>query len=150
MLHKPEYILAGVSMKQHLAAAETAGAFSLFENRSDGSSRTPIHVHQHDDETLYVLQGEMQAIIAGQAQSVSAGQAVFLPRNVPHQLANSSGSPAHYLLLCTPSGFEGFLAEGGRLKRPGEEPLPPSVQEIERMKAAAPRFGITLLADWPK
>ncbi len=149
MSTNPEYILAGVLMKQHLAERDTSGAFSLFENRSTGASRTPIHVHAHDDETLYLIEGEMQALIAGQVQRVQAGQAVFLPRGVPHQLSNTSGLPAHYLLICTPSGFEGFLAEGGRRRGPGEEPLPPSLEEIERMKTAAPKFGITLLADWP-
>ena len=149
MLTNPEYILAGVLMKQHLAGNETAGSFSLFENRSTGGSRTPINVHAHEDETLYLLEGELQAIIGGHVQSVQAGQAVFLPRGVPHQLRNTSGLPAHYLLFCTPSGFEGFLAEGGRLRTPGEEPTPPSPGETERKKTAAPEFGITLLADWP-
>jgi len=90
----------------------------------------------------------MRAIIAGKEQSVSAGETVFLPRGVPHQLMNVSGHPTHYLLLCTPSGFEGFLAEGGHLRAPGEEVQAPSPGDIERMKAAAPRFGITLLAGW--
>ena len=148
MSPQPEYILAGVLMKQHLAGQETAGALSLFENRSQGPSRTPIHVHDHDDETLYMLEGEMQAIIAGEERSVCAGETIFLPRGVPHQLMNVSGLPTHYLLLCTPSGFEGFLAEGGHLRTAGEEPQAPTAEDAERMKTAAPRFGITLLAGW--
>ncbi|MDQ2832781.1 MAG: cupin domain-containing protein [Acidobacteriota bacterium] len=148
MPSEPEYILAGVLMKQHLTGKETAGAFSMFENRSTGPTRTPIHVHEHDDETLYMLEGEMRALIAGEEQSVRVGETIFLPRGVPHQLMNSSGLPMHYLLLCTPSGFEGFLAEGGHLRAPGEAPQAPSPEDIERMKAAAPRFGITLLAGW--
>jgi quercetin dioxygenase-like cupin family protein len=148
MSNQPEYILAGVLMKQHLAAKDTAGAFSMFENRSQGPSRTPIHVHEHDDETLYMLEGEMGAMIAGKEQSVKAGQTLFLPRGVPHQLMNVSGLPTHYLLLCTPSGFEGFLAEAGHLRASGEQPQTPTTEEIERMKVAAPRFGITLLSGW--
>ena len=148
MPSQPEYILAGVLMKQHLSGKETAGAFSLFENRSEGPSRTPIHVHEHDDETLYMLEGEMQAIIADKEQSIKAGETIFLPRGVPHQLMNVSGLPTHYLLFCTPSGFEGFLAEGGHLRAVGEEPQAPTAEDVERMKAAAPRFGITLLAGW--
>ena len=148
MSPQPEYILAGVLMKQLLAGDETAGAFSMFENRSQGPSRTPVHVHAHDDETLYMLEGEMRAIIAGKEQSVSAGETIFLPRGIPHQLMNVSGFPTHYLLLCTPSGFEGFLAEGGHLRAAGEEPQAPDAEDVERMKTAAPRFGITLLAGW--
>lgn len=36
MSSQPEYMLAGVLMKQLLGGKETAGAFSLLENRSGG------------------------------------------------------------------------------------------------------------------
>ena len=145
---QPEYVLAGVVMKQLLAGEATANAFSMFENRSTGISRTPIHVHEHDDETLYILEGEMCAVIAGQEHLVKAGETIFLPRHIPHQLMNVSGFPTRYLLLCTPSGFERFLAEGRYIRAPGEQPKAPSPEELDRMRAAAPQFGITLLAGW--
>jgi quercetin dioxygenase-like cupin family protein len=144
---QPEYILAGVLMKQHLSAVETGGSFSMFENKSAGPSRTPIHVHSLDDETLYMLQGEMTAIINDQQHSIKVGESIFLPRGIPHQLMNASGAPTHYLLLCTPCGFEGFLAEGGHLREHNEEPGLTSPADIERMKTAAPTFGITLLSE---
>ncbi len=148
MSDQSSFVLAGVLMKQHLGSKETGGSFSLFENRSSGPSRTPIHVHAHDDETLYILEGEMQAIINGEEQSLKAGESIFLPRGIPHQLMNVSGAPAHYLLLCTPGGFEGFLEEGGHALAPGEAIRPTSAADIERLKVAAPHFGITLLASW--
>lgn len=148
MSDQPSFVLAGVLMKQHLASQETGGSFSLFENRSNGPSRTPIHVHAHDDETLYILEGAMQAIINGEERSLRAGDSIFLPRGIPHQLTNVSGTPARYLLLCTPGGFERFLEEGGHALAPGEAIQPTSAADIERLKAAAPRFGITLFASW--
>jgi mannose-6-phosphate isomerase-like protein (cupin superfamily) len=150
MPKNPEYTLAGVRMKQHLSSEDTHGAFCLFENRSAGPSRTPIHVHAKDDETLYVLEGEMHSVIAGQERVLKAGESVFLPRGVAHQLFNEGTEPAHYLLLCTPGGFEGFLEEGGHRLKPGDTLQPVSEADIIRMKAAAPRFGITLLAEWPE
>ena len=82
MTQKPEYVLAGVLMKQLLSRAETSGSLSLFENVSDGPSRTPIHIHTKEDETLYLLEGEMRAIIAGDTHAVKTGQSIFLPRHV--------------------------------------------------------------------
>jgi quercetin dioxygenase-like cupin family protein len=149
MTKHPEYLLAGVVMKQHLSSKETAGSFSLFENRSGGNSKTPIHVHTRDDETVFMIEGSMQAIIAGRAQTIDAGNSVFLPRGVPHQLMNVSGRPAHYLLLCTPGGFEGFLEQGSHLLAPGETSQPPSPADVDRIKAAALHFGIELLTAWP-
>ena len=145
---KIQYALAGVVMKQLLSGSGTNGSLSLFENRSGGVSKTPIHVHAHDDETIYMLEGSMCAVIAGQEHLIGAGESVFLPRGIPHQLRNDSGEPSHYLLLCTPSGFEGFLQECGHVLAPDERPQPPSAADIERMKIAAPRFGITLLPSW--
>ena len=144
----PEFELAGVVMKQHLASAQTGGSFSFFENHSAGPSRTPIHVHARDDETLFMLQGEMRAVLAGEQHTIRAGESLFLPRGVPHQLMNCSDKRAHYLLLCTPGGFEGFLAEGGHAMAPGGSPRPPSTADIDRLKAAAPHYGITLFPDW--
>jgi mannose-6-phosphate isomerase-like protein (cupin superfamily) len=135
-------------MKQHLVARQTGGLFSLFENSSPGSSKTPIHVHAHDDETLYILEGEMQAIIAADRHAIKAGESIFLPRGIPHQLMNESGVPAHYLLLCTPGGFEDFLEHGAHVLAPGELPQPPSAADIERLKAAAPQYGITIFTNW--
>jgi quercetin dioxygenase-like cupin family protein len=148
MAEQKEFVLAGVVMKQQLSGADTNRSFSLFENRSGGQSKTPIHVHADDDETLFIIEGEMKAIIAGKEQTIKAGESIFLPRGIPHQLMNTSGHPSHYMLLCTPSGFEGFLAEGGHLKGPDELVGPPTPEDIERLKAAAPNFGITLLPGW--
>ncbi len=36
------FVVAGVAMKRLLSGAETNGQFCLFENRSDGNTRTPI------------------------------------------------------------------------------------------------------------
>jgi mannose-6-phosphate isomerase-like protein (cupin superfamily) len=143
-----EFILAGVLMKRLLAGSETGGAFCLFENRSAGQSKTPVHVHAKEDESIYMLQGEMQAVVAGETQTLRAGETLFLPRGIPHQLMNVSGQPMHYILICTPSGFDGFVAEAGRERMPGEEVQPPVAEDISRMQEAAPRFGITLLPGW--
>jgi len=145
---QPEFLFAGVLMKQLLAGPETGNTFCLFENRSEGPSRTPIHVHASDDETMYVLEGEMQVLIAAEPRTVKAGDAVFLPHGVPHQLMNASGQSARYLILSVPSGFEGFVSEAGHLRVDGEEPHPPTAEEIARMRAAAPKFGLTLLPGW--
>ncbi len=145
---QPEFILAGVVMKRLLSGAETDGGFCLFDNKSEGLSRTPVHVHAREDETIFVIEGEMQAIVDAETRTLRAGEAIFLPRGIPHQLMNPSGRPTRYIVLCVPSGFEGFVAEGGHARAPGEQAAPPGDADIARMREAAPRFGITLLPGW--
>jgi quercetin dioxygenase-like cupin family protein len=143
-----EFDFVGVRMKLLLSGTETGNQFSLLENTSAGVSQTPVHIHADDDETLYVIDGEMQAVIAGHRHVVQAGETVFLPRGVPHQLMNASGRPTRYLLLCTPAGFENFVAEAGQVRPAGSQPGPPSPEDVARLRAAAPRYGITLLPGW--
>lgn len=143
------FVLAGVVMKRLLSGEQTAGQFCLFENRSDGNTKTPIHVHARDDETVYVIEGELTAVIDGQSRRLTAGESIFLPRGIPHQLLNMSGSPGRYILIGTPALFDRFLEEAGRELQPGEAVGPPTPEEIARLREASPRFGITLLLDWP-
>lgn len=144
-----EYVLAGVVMKRLVSGRETGGSFCLFENSSDGPTATPIHVHTQDDETVYVLEGHLTVIVDGAARILSPGDSAFLRRGIPHQLLNPGDRPARYLLIGTPSVFEQFLAAGGRELRQGEIAGPPTDADIDRLKKAAPKFGITLLRDWP-
>lgn len=144
-----EFVLAGIVMKRLLSGEQTAGQFCLFENRSDGHTHTPIHVHAGDDETLYIIEGELTALIDGEGCRLAAGESIFLPRGVPHQLVNMSGRPARYILIGTPALFDRFVEEAGRERRPDEAVAPPSADDIARLRAASPRFGITLLPGWP-
>jgi mannose-6-phosphate isomerase-like protein (cupin superfamily) len=145
-----EFVLAGVVMKRLLSGEETAGQFCLFENRSSGNTRTPIHVHARDDETLFIIEGELTAVLDGRPRRLTAGESIFLPRGIPHQLMNLSGNPCRYILIGTPALFDRFLQEGGHELQPDEVVGPPTAEEIERLREASPRFGITLLPDWPK
>ena len=52
-------------------------------------------------------------------------------------------------LIGTPALFDRFLEEGGRERQRDEVAGPPTPEEIERLRQASPRFGITLLPDWP-
>lgn len=144
-----EFVLAGVVMKRLLSGKQTYGQFCLFENISGGNTKTPIHVHAEDDETIYVLEGDLTAVVNGEARQLTAGQSIFLPRGMPHQLMNASGQPARYILIDTPALFDKFLEEAGHELRQDEVVGPPTPEEIDRLRAVSPKYGITLLHDWP-
>jgi mannose-6-phosphate isomerase-like protein (cupin superfamily) len=148
-IDRKEFVLAGIVMKRLLSGEQTAGQFCLFENRSDGNTRTPIHVHAEDDETLYIIEGELVALIEGKPRRLNAGDSIFPRRGIPHQLMNMSGNPCRYVLVGTPALFDRFVEEGGHELRSDETSGPPTAEELDRLRKAAPRFGITLLSDWP-
>ncbi len=148
-LETRQFVLAGVVMKCLLSGEQTGGQFCLFENTSDGETMTPIHMHAHEDETLYVIEGQLTAILDGEMRTLSPGESIFLKRGIPHQLMNPGRQRTRYILIGTPSMFERFLAEAGRELRSGEAPGPTTPADIARLEAAAPKFGITLLRNWP-
>lgn len=143
------FVLAGVAMKRLLAGAQTNDQFCLFENRSDGNTKTPIHVHADDDETIYMIEGELTAIIDRKEHTLTAGDSIFMPRGIPHQLMNKMDKTARYILIGTPSIFDRFIEEGGQELGENEVVGPPTAKDFARLRAAAPKFGVGLMSDWP-
>ena len=66
------FVLAGIVMRRLLSGEQTAGQFCLFENKSDGNTKTPIHVHARDDETIYIIEGELTAVVDGRPVTLAS------------------------------------------------------------------------------
>jgi oxalate decarboxylase/phosphoglucose isomerase-like protein (cupin superfamily) len=69
----------------------------------------PRHTHTREDETYYVLAGELEVVVGDQTFVLRGGDTLIAPRDIPHQLRNSGTVENHYLLVFSPSGFEEFL-----------------------------------------
>ena len=69
----------------------------------------PRHTHTREDEAYFVLSGELEAIVGDEVFTLRPGETLIAPRNIPHQLRNSGNVANHYLIMFSPSGFEGFL-----------------------------------------
>jgi len=95
------------------SGATTGGAFALFELHIAPGTGAPLHVHQYEDEALYVLDGQFEVIDtdAGECVIAEAGACVVLKRGVRHSFRNISPEPARLLALVTPAGLEGFFEE---------------------------------------
>src|SRR5258706_12816649 len=73
-------------------AAETGGAFLLFEDVMSRGKTTPLHTHPEVDETLYVLEGEILLHIDGEEQRLEVGGVALAPRGVPHSFLVTSAT----------------------------------------------------------
>jgi mannose-6-phosphate isomerase-like protein (cupin superfamily) len=58
----------------------------------------PPHVHYHDDEAWYVLEGVLRVQVGPQEAEVRAGCGVLVPAGTPHTYWNPAPGPARYLL----------------------------------------------------
>jgi quercetin dioxygenase-like cupin family protein len=92
-----------------LSGADTSGAYCLLEIGLAPGMMVPRHTHTREDETYYVLAGELEVIVGDEASTLRPGDSLTAPRNIPHQLRNSGNVENHYLIMFSPAGFEGFL-----------------------------------------
>jgi mannose-6-phosphate isomerase-like protein (cupin superfamily) len=94
---------------------QTRGAYGLIETANEPSTGVPLHVHEREDETWFVLEGEYTFEVGGQTFRAGPGDYVFGPRYVPHSYANRTEAVARALIMVTPAGFEGFWRESANL-----------------------------------
>lgn len=88
-------------------AAETNGAFLLFEDRMEHGKATPLHTHPDSDETMVVLDGEIVMHMNGTDHRIAAGGVAVAPRGVPHAFLVASAT-ARLLCLHTPGCCQAF------------------------------------------
>jgi mannose-6-phosphate isomerase-like protein (cupin superfamily) len=91
------------------SADTTGGAFTVFEERDPVD--TPLHVHAHEDELFYVLEGEHVFQVGDEELRVGPGGVVFAPRGVPHAQRRVVPRTGRVLAMTSPAGFEGFFRE---------------------------------------
>ena len=120
-------------------AAETGGAFILFEDEMAGGKMTPLHCHPDVDETLYVLEGEILVRIGDDERVVGACGVTLAPRGTAHAFMVTSAT-ARVLTLQSPGSAEGFYrAASEPLGRDGEHPD----VDFDRVRASAHDNGGT-------
>lgn len=92
-----------------LSGVDTGGAYCLLDIGLAPGMAVPRHMHTREDEAYYVLSGELEAVVGDEVFILRAGDTLIAPRDIPHQLRNSGDVENHYLIIFSPSGFEGFL-----------------------------------------
>ena len=77
-----------------------------------------MHVHAHEDEYSYVLEGEVGVQIGDDVRYAQPGDLVVKPRGIPHAFWNRTDEPARLLEIISPGGFERYFAELAPLLAP--------------------------------
>ncbi len=140
----PAVWFLGNRMTVKATAATTGGAYGLLESWIPAGFSPPLHVHHREDESFWVLEGDMTMQCGGRLFRAPAGSFVFLPRDVPHTFVVEGLAPARMLTLLTPGGGEMFFVEGGR---PADhDRLPePARPDVQMLKRVGERFGIEIV-----
>lgn len=142
---RPAVWLAGDRLTVMLSAAETGGAFSLFDCEVGPDCGAPPHTHQREEETFRILDGEVEFHIGAETVIARPGDVVFGPRGVPHWFHNRTATMARMLVLATPGGLEGFFLAAGVPVTGPVAPAPSEANYPSLLRTAAD-FGIVIAA----
>ncbi len=137
--------------------ASESGTIQVSEFEAIPGSGPPLHVHSHEDEAFFILEGEITFFVSepgdrtgktGKRVVAPAGALVFGARNSAHTFKNCSNKTAKMVLIVSPgSNFEAFFAQ---VSAPGAGGAKPTEQEvIARVGKFAPEHGIVILGPNP-
>jgi quercetin dioxygenase-like cupin family protein len=130
------------------SGAETGGSLGQVEMNDPRGTATPLHRHHNEDETFYVLEGDVTMLVNGERIELSAGDYAFAARGDAHAYIVTS-ERARMLVTISPAGLEQLFVELGvpvlGNEPPAEEVMPPMEQVIRRFGA----YGCEILGPPP-
>jgi mannose-6-phosphate isomerase-like protein (cupin superfamily) len=138
-LSLPTWIRAG--------AAETNGVLSLVEQVIPVGYASPWHVHHREDESFYVIDGNVTVVVGDRSVALGPGGYAFGPREIPHGFRIDGSKPARLLLMTNGGSFAEFVSE---MSEPaGVTPSGPQEIDVSKLVAAAERYGMSILGPMP-
>jgi quercetin dioxygenase-like cupin family protein len=130
----------------YLATGEdTGGAFGLIDLVVHHGTEPPLHIHNGEEESFYILEGTVTFLVEGRELTLEAGGWAMVPRRTVHTYRVDSGT-ARMLVLLSPAGFERFFME---TSEPATSltiaPTPDGPPDIARIVSTAEKFGVTFM-----
>ena len=133
-----QYDFPGTTFYHRMKSNETNGVFSVIELVTEPGQGVATHVHQHEDELVYVIDGELEVTLGDQKMSAGAGIMALLPRGIPHGFTNVGNRPSRLLDVILPGKFDNYFVELDKLYRAGE----PSSEQLDKL---AQQYGVKYL-----
>jgi mannose-6-phosphate isomerase-like protein (cupin superfamily) len=128
--------LGGMGVVFKVSGRDTGGAFAVVEHPIEAGRLVLPHVHLHEDEYSYVLDGTIGARVGDREVVAGPGTYLFKPRGLMHTFWNAGPSPARLLEVISPAGFENCFAVLAETGDPG------------RRQELAAKYGVTYSSDW--
>ena len=63
------------------------------------------HVHDEEDDSFYILEGEMTFLFVGESAKAPPGTFVLVPPGASHGFVNDGSVPVRMLNIQAPAGF---------------------------------------------
>ena len=103
----------GALVRVRASGDATAGSLDLLEHQGERGYSSPLHRHLAEEETFFVLDGEVRVEVGDEAHVAGPGAVAFLPRQLPHAFVVTSPQ-ARFLTLYTPGVLTGSRSPSER------------------------------------
>jgi quercetin dioxygenase-like cupin family protein len=124
---------------------DTNGKYAMWEAIVPPGGGPPPHVHSREEEGFYILEGEITVDVGDERIVATVGMFANMPVGTPHSFKNESGTPARMLISIAHAGLEQMFFEVGvPVAQGATTAAQPTKEEIEKMLAVAPRYGIEI------
>jgi quercetin dioxygenase-like cupin family protein len=91
---------------------DTNGELFIIEHTTNQKGGPPRHIHPHQDEWFYVIEGEFLFEVGHDRVTLRPGSSILAPRNLPHAWAFVGNNGGKMLISYTPAGkMEAFFRE---------------------------------------
>lgn len=122
--------------------ATTNGAYTLTEVTAQPDFVPPAHIHHHEDEAFYILEGQFEFWYDGQTFTAGPGSFVYLEKGRVHKHGASGGRTARALVIHTPAGIERFITEASKPAGESTRPDAPRPGDLEQLVSIARKYDI--------
>ena len=128
--------------------AETGNAFSQLVMDEPRGSGTPIHIHHNEDETFYILEGQVTIFSDDERIDLEAGDYCFVPRGAVHAYLVRS-ERARMLVTISPSGTEQLFVSLGVAVTGSEPPTETTMPPMPELVRLFAQYGTEILGPPP-
>ena len=120
----------GETLLYKVNGADTNGALDVFVLTIQPHSGPPLHIHQHQHETIYFLKGSYKVQLGDNVYRCEPGSFVYIPMRVRHAFLNLSDQPGECVVTFSPGGTDRFFEEFAPIVRAEHTPDPAKVAPI--------------------
>jgi mannose-6-phosphate isomerase-like protein (cupin superfamily) len=109
---------------------QTGESVMAFEEVAPAGTETPLHLHHHSDEVMFVVSGEFSFKIGDEFSTGGPGTCAFMPRDIPHAWKNSGSEAGRAFFMYTPGEAGKVFEEMRRMQRPVATMTDPEVAQL--------------------
>jgi quercetin dioxygenase-like cupin family protein len=127
---------------------ETGGRHALMRVVVNRGAEPPAHTHSREDESYFILNGNIRYTVGEDLITVNSGEYVYLPKGIPHKFELIS-EQAEVLMLINPAGLDQWFwdnsvpaPQGNQLPMPQG---PPPQHVIDHFVKSLAEYGVKMV-----